>query len=163
MSGTLPVAVQPIALLFTINNAMVTRGLEGLSDDEAWAQVEGRGNPIAWILGHVTETRAQLLALLGAPWDAGFGGAFARGADRHARSAYPTRAEILARWMDTHERLSAALAGLTDDRLAGPPPVSFGGAKTVADLLAFFAFHEAYHLGQIGFIRRHLGHSSLAG
>ena len=42
-------------------------------------------------------------------------------------------------------------------------PVSFAGAKTLADLLAFFAFHEAYHLGQVGFIRKQLGHSSLAG
>jgi uncharacterized damage-inducible protein DinB len=56
-----------------------------------------------------------------------------------------------------------AFAMLTADRLAADAPVSFAGARTLAELLAFFAFHEAYHLGQVGYIRRHLGHSSLAG
>ncbi len=59
--------------------------------------------------------------------------------------------------------MRAAFATLTAERLAAPAPVSFAGAKTIADLLAFFAFHEAYHLGQVGFIRKQLGHSSLAG
>jgi uncharacterized damage-inducible protein DinB len=56
-----------------------------------------------------------------------------------------------------------AFAALTDERLAATSPVSFAGAQTLAELLAFFAFHEAYHLGQVGYIRKQLGHSSLAG
>lgn len=163
MSDALPVAAQPIALLFAINNSMMTRGLDGLSDDEGWHQMEGKANPIAWVAGHLTETRAQMLGLLGAPWDPGWGGKFKRGSERVDRSAYPGLADIGAKFAETQPALQAALAGLTDERLASPSPVSFAGAKTIADLLAFFAFHEAYHLGQIGFIRKNLGHSSLAG
>ncbi len=66
-------------------------GLEGLSDDEAWQQLEGKGNPIAWIVGHLTETRAQMLGLLGAPWDAGWGRQFKRGGELYDRFAYPSR------------------------------------------------------------------------
>ena len=77
---------------------MVTRGLEGLSDDEAWYQMEGKGNPIAWIVGHLTETRAQMLGLLGTPWDAGWSTAFPRGGERHDRAAYPSRSAIEARF-----------------------------------------------------------------
>lgn len=163
MSETLPAAAQPIALLFKINNSMVTRGLDGLSDDEAWYQMEGKANPLAWMIGHLTETRAQMLGLLGAPWDPGWGSRFKRGAERMDRSAYPTVAEIGAKFVETHDAMRAAFALLTEERLASPSPVSFAGAQTVADLLAFFAFHEAYHLGQVGFIRKNIGHSSLAG
>jgi hypothetical protein len=163
MSDPLPAVAEPLALLFKINNSMVTRGLDGLSDDEAWYQMEGKGNPIAWIVGHLTETRAQMLGMLGAPWDAGWGKAFSRGSERHDRSTYPSRAAIEARFTETHGAMRAAFASLTPERLAAPTPVSLAGAKTIADLLAFFAFHEAYHLGQVGFIRKHLGHSSLAG
>ncbi|MFN7914900.1 MAG: DinB family protein [Vicinamibacterales bacterium] len=163
MSEPLPAAAQPIALLFKINNSMVTRGLEGLSDEDAWYQMEGKANPIAWMLGHLTETRAQLLGMLGTSWDPGWGGRFKRGSERMDRSAYPTVAEIGAKFAETHAAMQAAFAVLTAERLASPSPVSFAGAQTVADLLAFFAFHEAYHLGQVGFIRKNLGHSSLAG
>ena len=163
MSDSLPAVAKPIALLFKINNSMVTRGLDGLSDDEAWYQMEGKGNPVAWIVGHLTETRAQMLGLLGAPWDAGWSTAFPRGGERRDRAAYPSRSAIEARFNETHEAMRAAFASLTAERLAAPAPVSIAGAKTIADLLAFFAFHEAYHLGQVGFIRKQLGHSSLAG
>lgn len=163
MSDTLPVAAQPLALLFKINNSMVTRALEGLTDDEAWHQMEGKANPIAWMIGHLTETRGQLLGLLGTPWEPGWGVKFARGSERVDRTAYPGVAEIRATFEATHEAMRAAFASLTDARLASASPVSFAGAQTVADLLAFFAFHEAYHLGQVGFIRKNLGHSSLAG
>jgi hypothetical protein len=29
--------------------------------------------------------------------------------------------------------------------------------------VAFLAFHEAYHMGQLGYVRKWLGHSALAG
>jgi uncharacterized damage-inducible protein DinB len=115
------------------------------------------------MIGHITETRSQMLGLLGAPWDAGWGGKFKRGSELYDRFAYPTRGEIESRFTETHESMRTAFATLTADSLAATAPVSFAGAKTVADLLAFFAFHEAYHLGQVGYIRRQLGHSSLVG
>jgi len=163
MSDVLPPVAEPIALLFKINNSLVHKALEGLSDDQAWQQLEGKGNPIAWMVGHITETRSQMLGLLGAPWDAGWGGRFKRGSDLYDRFAYPTRVEIEARFTETHEAMRAAFATLTADELAARAPVSFAGAKSLADLLAFFAFHEAYHLGQVGYIRKQLGHTSLVG
>src|SRR4051812_4182949 len=163
MPDVLPPVAEPIALLFKINNSMVHRALDGLSDEQVWEQLEGRGNPIAWMIGHITETRSQMLGLLGAPWDAGWGGRFKRGSELVDRSAYPTRGEIEAKFTETHESMRAAFATLTADALGAPAPVSFAGARTLADLLAFFAFHEAYHLGQVGFVRKQLGHSSLVG
>ena len=163
MSDTLPPVAEPLALLFKINNSMVRQGLDGLTDDEAWQQLEGQGNPIAWIVGHLTETRAQMLRLLGTDWDAGWGGRFKRGSDLCERSIYPSRPEIEAKFNETRGQMRAAFAALTAERLAADAPASFAGAKTVADLLGFFAFHEAYHLGQVGYIRKRLGHSSLAG
>ena len=57
-----------------------------------------------------------------------------------------------------------AFASVAPERLAGPVtrrPVP--GVENLTDLIAFCGFHEAYHVGQIGFIRKQLGHSSIAG
>ncbi|MBU1676531.1 DinB family protein, partial [bacterium] len=48
---------------------------------------------------------------------------------------------------------------LTEDRLDEPAPFSPGNdeTETVGSLLAGLAFHESYHCGQLGLLRRLLG------
>ena len=156
--------VQPIALIFKINNGLIARSLDGLSDDEVWRQPEGTGNPIAWILGHLTETRGQILKQLKVPFDTGWPRCFARGSIRGGPENYPNRATIEAAWKETHHPMRDAFAALTEERLNGPHGGSpFSAANTLADHLAALAFHESYHVGQIGYVRKLLGHSAVAG
>jgi hypothetical protein len=63
-STTIPSAIEAVALIFKLNNEMVVRSLDGLSDEECW-QRPGGGNPMAWMLGHATVSRAHLLEKLG--------------------------------------------------------------------------------------------------
>jgi uncharacterized damage-inducible protein DinB len=64
---------------------------------------------------------------------------------------------------DVSQRLQAKLAALDDAQLAQPPSMNLPGTKTVADQLALFAFHDSYHVGQMGYIRKALGYPALAG
>src|SRR5687767_13576896 len=156
--------LHPIGLIYKLNNGLVSRSLDGLSDDEVWQPPPGGGNPVGWILGHITETRVALLGLLGRTAATGWTPAFTRGSVRADRASYPSRQTIEVAWQNTHAGMRDAFAALTPEHLqqpaAGPP---LPGANTVADQLAFFAFHESYHVGQIGYVRRQLGHSSIAG
>jgi uncharacterized damage-inducible protein DinB len=156
--------LQPLALIFKLNNNLVARSLDGLSDEEVWRQLSGSANPIAWILGHLTETRAGLLSEMGASFDCGWSRAFQRGSLLTDRAGYPSREAIQGAWNSTHRAMRDAFNTVTSDRLSAPVtrrPVP--GIETLADLIAFGGFHEAYHVGQIGFIRKQLGHSSIAG
>jgi uncharacterized damage-inducible protein DinB len=156
--------IDPIALIFKLNNGLVARSLDGLSDEEAWQRPAGAANPIAWLVGHVTSTRGSLLAELGQPFDTGLGKVFTRGEALRDPLAYPSRAEIERVWNDTHGRMRDAFAAVTDDWLARPSEGKpLPGATTMADRLAFFAFHESYHVGQMAYVRRLLGHSAVAG
>jgi uncharacterized damage-inducible protein DinB len=153
-----------LALIFKLNNGMVDRVLDRLPDDDFWRSAGEGGNPIGWLLGHLTETRLGLLRELGDNAPSGWGTRFARGSERLDRSAYPSRDALEAAWKGTRKRMRDAFAGLTPAQLAtasaGPP---LPGAETVAQRLAFFAFHESYHVGQMAFVRRRLGHSPVAG
>ncbi len=162
---SVPSAIEAIALIFKLNNNMVDRSLEGLSDDEFWRPSPGGGNPIGWLLGHLTHTRAQVLTNLGYSHDAGLGPLFVGGLVLRERSAYPPRAAIEAAWKDSRGRMRDAFAALTPDRLAGPPPGGrqLPGAENLAGYLTFLAFHESYHVGQMGFVRKRLGHPGIAG
>jgi uncharacterized damage-inducible protein DinB len=156
--------LQQISLIYKLNNGVVSRTLEGLSDDEVWQSPPGGGNPIGWILGHVAEYRTVLLGRLGCPlqteWPARL---FARGSVRGDRSAYPSRSAIESAWNATHHVMRDAFAAATSEQLSAPATIELPGVRTLADQIAFGAFHESYHVGQMGYVRRQLGHTAVVG
>ena len=157
--------IETISLIFKINNNLVAAAMQGLSDHDLWQRPQGTGNPVGWILGHLTSTRAQLLSRLGAPFDTGWGKIFARGSDVKSALDYPSRQDIEARWKDTHHRMRDAFAAATPQLLAEKAGRDLPGLTdpTVAQMLAFLAFHESYHVGQLGYVKRLLGHAGVAG
>ena len=63
------------------------------------------------------------------------------------------------------KRLRAKLATITEEEFAAPinTPSSCRTSTPLVDALAFFAFHEAYHVGQLGYVKKALGYTPIAG
>lgn len=119
-----------------------------------------------WIAGHLVQTRAMLLRILGEPVDTGWGNMFDRGADaarRDQSDRYPSRDEIVRVMRALIPRLRTRLTMLDDASLARPATMQVPGTKTAADELAFFALHDSYHTGQLAYLRKALGYPGLAG
>jgi hypothetical protein len=57
------------------------------------------------------------------------------------------------------EPLVRAIGGMSDELLAGKPPrnLTSDPDETVGSNLATFVFHESYHVGQTGVLRRVAG------
>ena len=163
-SHSVPAALAPVALIFKLNAGLMRSSLDGLTDAELWQRPTPHNNPLLWVVGHIVATRATMLGLLGDPFDTGWGDLFTRGATLHEPARYPARDEIERVHRMVVDRLKAKFASLTELDLAGPATGKpLPGAKTVADQLAFLAFHESYHVGQLAYIRKSIGHSTIAG
>jgi len=162
-TATSSAVAAPIAMIFATNDHLALRALEGLTPEELWKAPTERNNAMLWIAGHLVHTRAQLLGLLGESFDTGWGDRFNRGASIGDPAGYPGRENIERMLREVSSRLQSKVAGLTDAQLAQPSTVDIPGGKTVADQVAFFAFHDSYHVGQLGFIRKALGYPALAG
>jgi uncharacterized damage-inducible protein DinB len=157
-------AVAPLAFIFDTNDALIRRTLKDLPPEAGWQQPGDGGNSIMWILGHITQTRAGLLAILGEPVETGWGNLFKRGAERQDPRVYPRPDAIKQMGAELTARLRDTLRTIGDDQLATPvTQVKVAGVTNLAQALAFFAFHEAYHVGQLGYVRKLLGHGSIAG
>jgi uncharacterized damage-inducible protein DinB len=67
--------------------------------------------------------------------------------------------EMLNAWDETAERIDAGLATLTLEALDAPAPSSPSDdpKETVRSLLTLVFFHQAYHTGQLGLLRRIAG------
>ncbi len=148
--------------MFAIAHGAAHQNLKDVTDAESLHQPEPHGNCIQWVLAHIVATRDQIAQLVGSepvlpP---------AR-MQRFIRGAKPLtdagEARPLADWIAdldrSQERLAAAIAAMPPERLAA----TFDGSKlpgrpaTLAEALAFFHFHESYHVGQLGVLRRLAG------
>ena len=65
---------------------------------------------------------------------------------------------------DVNSRLYAKLGALTDADLAKPAPRKPTPAvQTIADQIAFMVMHDTYHVGQLAYARKALGHAGVVG
>lgn len=141
---------------------VLERNLSELSEQECLTGPEKGGNCINWVLGHITRTRIG--ALKGMGQDLPFsqddmGGYDDRGGVPFSRDSALPLDELKRRYKATQEPLVRGLAAMSPEAMAKPAPFSPTGnpKETMGTLLAAFAFHEAYHVGQTGVLRRVAG------
>jgi hypothetical protein len=161
-AGTLPMNTKAITMLFEFTHGVFRRNVEGVTHEESLRAPQPGGNCMNWVGGHLVHTRDAILQMLGA---APIGSPAER--ERYARGSAPIRdaSEAMAwdrivRTFDSQqEALRAAFAGLTPERLAAPLPAERNPFQvdSVAEQLAVFSFHESYHVGQLGVLRRLCG------
>ena len=153
----------PIAMIFAFNDSFVVQALDGLTQEELWRAPNPHNNPLLWIAGHVVQTRATVLGMLGEQVDTGWGKLFDRGAKIGNARQYPSGHEVVKVMGEISPRLHAALARLAPEQLNRPASLPIPGITTLTDELAFFALHESYHVGQLAYIRKGLGYPGMAG
>jgi DinB family protein len=163
MSTTTVNTAAPITFIFSFNDDFVPMALEGLSPEELWRAPTGNNNPMLWVAGHIVQTRATVLQMLGQSFDTGWGNLFDRGAKIGNRNQYPSGSEVARVMREIAPRLRSALAALSEERLSQSAGLPIPGVKTLSDGLAFFALHDCYHIGQLAYIRKALGYPGLAG
>ena len=121
-------------------------------------------NPMVWVAGHLTQFRYRMAAMLGVPRELPWATLFSTGSVVGDLSAYPEREEIERLWAEVSGDLAARFATLNAAELNAPPPARIASTDgTMVGAIALFTFHEAYHVGQLGYLRRFLGYQSLMG
>ncbi|HEX3704770.1 MAG TPA: DinB family protein [Vicinamibacterales bacterium] len=154
--------VQPIIALHTVSNGILAAGIRDLTDQDAKARSRsGTGPSIAWTIGHLCHYKITVLELLGHPRKNDFAARFEH-TPASDGSDYPPLADLAASFAALDRDLCAVLTS-SADRLEAPMP---GGGphdeKRILDTVLFLTWHEAYHIGAIGAIRREQGRKGIA-
>lgn len=153
----------PLVMMFRINETLIARAMDGLTNDQLWQRPTEHNNPMLWLVGHLVRSRARLLTALGDPFDTGWGEAFARGSAVEDRATYASSGDITGMMIAVNQRLYPKMESLRGDDLAQPASGPVPLIKTVADLATFLTMHESYHVGQLAYIRKALGLPGLVG
>lgn len=156
--------ISTIASILERNSQMFDKCVLGVPAEKWLAQPGGDSNHLLWVAGHVVVYRAKIAAFLGSEWTPPWEKLFLRAVKLGPPEAYPSAEQILRAWREVSETLKSALAGVSSEVLGRPtsPPIpSFDG--TLAGTIGFLAFHETYHLGQMGYLRKWLGCGQVVG
>ena len=143
--------------MYETSHMVLMRVARDLTHEESLFQPPPGGNCANWILGHLVASRDDALRLLRAEpvWSQETTAPYLRGSQPMAgASGAVSFDQILAAFDLSQERLLARLGPATDAELAAPSGV---GEATTGWMLNFLHFHEAYHTGQIGLLRRLMG------
>lgn len=141
---------------------VVAANADGLTHEESLVQPRPAGNCPNWVMGHLLQVYNEALGLLGQEPVME-----AAALERYARGAPPIRdaaearefGELLGAWEEAVARIDAGLAELDPEMLDQPAPASpeNNPEETIRTLLSTILFHQTYHAGQLGLLRRLVG------
>jgi len=144
---------------------VVTKTVDGISDDEALRQAAPDANNLNWVLGHIVASRNGMIQLAGGqevlPEDV------AANYRRHSEPITADNAVDVATLMEVYNRaqeiLIEALPALDKKTLATKAPGSptKNPDESIGSLLSLLVFHESYHCGQLGILRKAIGHDGV--
>jgi hypothetical protein len=145
-----------------IIQSVVQVNTAGLTQADSLVQPRPAGNCLNWVVGHLLGVYERALPMMGQSPILNEGAL-----KRYDRGSPPIQdggeaiefAELMAAWEEASKRIDVGLAGLSEETLSAPAPFSPGNNpnETIRTLLTTLFFHQAYHAGQTGILRRIAG------
>ncbi len=114
-------------------------------------------NHMAWLVGHTVSTRFMLAGALGLKVQEPFASFFENGKGIDRTAKYPSMKELIADWNSISEKITAVLAGLSEEAINTKMPRPVPTGEALGDFISFIMHHEAYTIGQLGIYRRFYG------
>ena len=137
-------------IVMKANNAVVNLNLTDITHEESLLRAGNDSNCINWILGHIIQNRDGIRAVLNLPalCSEEFAGTYQRGTAPVTSEFAVQLSELIERYNEGQKEIEEKIS---ETDYSGKP----GDLQT----LTFLAFHESYHVGQIGILRRVTGKS----
>lgn len=160
---------QFLLMQFDFNHRLYNNALSDFTDEETNQRLyeDTRINHVKYIAGHLQNSRYAFALLSDVPIDWKWNDLFAGVGQTKARDdiSYPSIQQIVDEWNRIYKPIRNGLGNLSEmqlDRIA-PDPMDklFENSEffpnTIAGVWTFLNDHQAYHIGQIGILRRGFG------
>ena len=154
--------IEPLIGILSTNAGAYGLALDGVDQASAERRPNDRTNSLAYLACHALDARYFLMGMCGHqmtnPWRELFDSSGSVGDMKE----YPPTYELRTVWDEVHEATVAHLATLGDEELAADTGHGFPYPdKSLLGAITFLTFHESYHIGQMGLIRKFVGFESI--
>ena len=147
--------------IFGVHQYAIRLNGADMTHEESLIAPQPGGNCANWVLGHIIVSRGDIVALLGGEklWTDEQAAPYLRGSRGfEANPSFLPWPSLLTELDKSQEVLAKEIASASPEKLAESL-----GKDTVAERLAFLQFHEGYHVGQLGLLRRLVGRAGQIG
>lgn len=153
---------KPLLTQFDLHQRLYNNVLDGFTDTETNQRLYGDSNinHVKYLAGHLLNSQYGLALLANVDADVKWNELFAVMGQSEAKdnADYPDINAIKEEWNRLYTPIREGLNKLTTHELNQTPPAPFDQvADSSGQLWAFLNHHIAYHIGQIGILRRGFG------
>lgn len=152
---------------YNLHHRLYNNVLDGLTDEETNRRLHGDKsmNHIKYLAGHLLNAQYRIGLVAGIECKVKWNDLFAAARQSSAKDDidYPTIAAIKAEWNAIYQPIQAGLVTVTAERLQTKPPKPLNKFwPSLGEQWAFLNHHQAYHIGQIGILRRGFGKAPMS-
>ena len=137
-----------IFTVYNFNHRVIHTNVDGLTHEDSLKSPAEGGNSINWVIGHILVSRDSVNEILGLPKMCG-----EDMINQYKRGSAPLKAENAMKLEKLLNMLDESQKKL-EEKIQS---VDLTNDEKKARDLAFYSFHEAYHAGQTGLLRRIAG------
>ena len=149
-----------IASQYELHNKLFKNVVEDLEKEKADRPTDAT-NHSAWIAGHIVSARFFVANMLGVPDQEPYSELFGQGKAIEDGVSYPSLSDQLNHFNDINLKIGDKLRNIEEEKLKEAAPFPLPTGETVGDLINFLAHHEAYHIGQLGLLRKYFGKEAM--
>lgn len=147
---------------FDLHHRLYNNVLDGFTDEETNQRLYDTTNMnhVKYLAGHVLNSQYGIAQLADVSIKPKWNELFAGAGQSEAKDDidYPSIEEIKTEWNTIHNPIRNSLDELTHEFLNQKPPAPMDKfAESRGEFWAFLNHHIAYHIGQIGILRRGFG------
>jgi uncharacterized damage-inducible protein DinB len=160
--GTENEKLEALIIQFDLHQRLFNNVLDGFTDEETNHRLPGYPHisHVKYIAGHLLNSQYGIAKIAGLDPEVKWNHLFAVMGQSEAKDDidYPSIKDIKTVWNGMYEEIRTGLMNLSAEELNRKPPDPFNRvANSVGELWAFISHHQAYHIGQIGLLRRAFG------
>ena len=153
---------EDLVKMFELSFAAISRNLDNVNEAESLVKPPAGGNSFNWVLGHIVVARGGVLTLVGETpvCPEAQAAPYRRGISPSESDPLLDLATLRGYLADSQQRLLPALAMMSEEKLARPVPEPMNRPPltgSIGDALIRLQYHEGYHNGQLGLLRRIAG------
>jgi uncharacterized damage-inducible protein DinB len=148
--------------ILRLHTKLFNNVLEGIESEKETERVNGSTNHLRWLAAHIVSTRYFIGQMAGMEIEEPHFDIIGQGKALDESIDYPTLEESLKDWNAIAEKVEEGLQNASEETLGAKPPFEFPAVdNTILGAISFMVHHEAYHLGQMGFIRKCQGNEAM--
>jgi uncharacterized damage-inducible protein DinB len=155
--------INSIIAQYDLQTSWFLNALENITEEECNLQFSENLNPVKWVAGHLADARMTIFGIVSCnPINEHYKKLFGKGTSNEISDAFPTIEQIKTDWKTISTDLKMALQNISEEKLLSKPPFQTSiPDETLSGLIAYFAMHESFHIGQLSILIKLLGKEAM--